>query len=155
MADESEAWSNAEQLRRFVATQEVACPTFRYNLHGLNSERCPECGSHLVLTLGLRRPRVGALLVCTVAFSMPAVLGILSLVVLASQGGGRPWGVDDWLWNWYLISTIASIPMLVATILVRNWFLRLSQWPQYLIANLAIVWLGMIAATFVYAWRVF
>ncbi len=34
-------------LRRFLATRDVSCPACRYNLRGVQTDRCPECGAHL------------------------------------------------------------------------------------------------------------
>lgn len=46
-------------LRRFLASRDVPCPSCGYNLRGLAGEVCPECRQELVLTVRLAEPRLG------------------------------------------------------------------------------------------------
>lgn len=52
----------ADELVTFLATRDVECPSCRFNLRGLTTNRCPECNALLQLTVGrthsLRRLRV-------------------------------------------------------------------------------------------------
>jgi hypothetical protein len=70
----------------FLAGRDVACPLCRYNLRGLASPRCPECGRELCLTIGLVEPRIGAWITCTVACAASAGLGILASVSVLRAG---------------------------------------------------------------------
>jgi hypothetical protein len=52
----------AQEIATFLASRDVDCPSCRFNLRGLTTNRCPECNTLLQLTLGrthsLRRLRV-------------------------------------------------------------------------------------------------
>ena len=39
-------------LRDFLASRDAACPICRYDLRGATTNRCPECGHTLALSLG-------------------------------------------------------------------------------------------------------
>lgn len=41
-----------EVLRVFLTDRDVPCPVCRYNLRGLGSTTCPECGVRLDLRVG-------------------------------------------------------------------------------------------------------
>jgi hypothetical protein len=40
---------NAQRLERYLADRDLACPKCTYNLRGLRSESCPECGHDIQL----------------------------------------------------------------------------------------------------------
>jgi hypothetical protein len=42
--------SEAQRISRYMAEQELKCPRCGYNLRGLVSARCPECGNELTLS---------------------------------------------------------------------------------------------------------
>lgn len=44
--------SEAEARRLFLESRDVPCPNCRYNLRGVASESCPECGEAIELQLG-------------------------------------------------------------------------------------------------------
>lgn len=52
----------ADELMTFLASRDVECPSCRFNLRGLTTNRCPECNTLLELTIGkthsLRRLRI-------------------------------------------------------------------------------------------------
>ncbi|RMH12931.1 MAG: hypothetical protein D6695_05405 [Planctomycetota bacterium] len=51
-----------ECLRKYLADQDTPCPGCSYNLRGLQSNHCPECGEALVLRVGLAEPNLAAFL---------------------------------------------------------------------------------------------
>jgi hypothetical protein len=61
-------------LERYLADRDIVCPGCAYNLRGLRSDRCPECGDQLELSLRLVEPRQMALIVGLVACRPDAVL---------------------------------------------------------------------------------
>ena len=81
-------------LEKYLADRDVVCPGCAYNLHGLKSDRCPECGDALQLSLQLVEPRQAALIAGLVGLSAGAGLGGLLLIygVIATlvlrYGGG-------------------------------------------------------------------
>ena len=46
-------------LTEFLADRDEPCPSCGYNLCDLTSDRCPECGEVLVLSVRLAEPRLG------------------------------------------------------------------------------------------------
>lgn len=79
-----------ELLRSFLAIGEVACPVCSYELKGVTSTRCPECGAMLELRIGSADHRLGAWTTSVIGVSMilglPAlylVYGIVAIVVSA------------------------------------------------------------------------
>ena len=67
-------------LREFLNAHEATCPRCGYNLHGLTSVNCPECGERLSLTV--HAPRRQAAWICgLIALSASAGFSaLLSLV---------------------------------------------------------------------------
>lgn len=57
-------------LRAFLADRDVACPLCGYNLRGLTSDGCPECGQRLTLSVALAEPRQRAFIAGVVGISL-------------------------------------------------------------------------------------
>src|SRR3954469_21126167 len=89
---------DAEALVGFVRERDVACPLCRYNLRGLTSARCPECGRELRLSVGLLEPRQGAWLLAQIAVTAAAGVGFIALFSTAMHGWPRV-GHRQWLFN--------------------------------------------------------
>ena len=60
----------APDLLSFLASHDAPCPVCSYNLRGLQTDSCPECGAHLHLQVGSENLRLG-----------PWLLGIISLAL--------------------------------------------------------------------------
>lgn len=80
-------------LATFLATQDASCPVCHYNLRGLLKDRCPECGRHLILTVGTTEPKLGAFILGLIGLSCGLgfcglLLGYAALWFLGSGGGG-------------------------------------------------------------------
>ena len=67
-------------LLLFVRGRDVWCPGCAYNLRDLASDRCPECGQELEVSLRLVEPRQGLLIAGLVGLAAGAGLGGLLLV---------------------------------------------------------------------------
>lgn len=67
-------------LEQFLSERDVVCPGCAYNLRGLKSDRCPECGDELELSLKLVEPRQAPLIAGLVGLSSGAGLGGLLLI---------------------------------------------------------------------------
>src|SRR3954468_17440650 len=78
--------ADAHALVAFVRERDVTCPLCRYNLRGLTSTRCPECGRELRLTVGLVEQRQGAWLTAQIAVTAAAGIGVLVLLMILTQG---------------------------------------------------------------------
>src|SRR4051812_21337301 len=79
---------DAAALVAFLSERDVACPLCRYNLRGLPSPRCPECGRELALQVGLTEPRQAAWLTGQIALTAAAGVGVM--IVLVSIASGWP-----------------------------------------------------------------
>ncbi len=81
-------------LEQFLSAHDVVCPGCSYNLRGLKSDRCPECGDALELSLKLVEPRQAPLIAGLVGLSAGAGLGGLLLIygvivtMFLQRGGG-------------------------------------------------------------------
>jgi hypothetical protein len=81
-------------LAEFLAKQDASCPVCNYNLRGLLNDRCPECGRHLVLTVGTTEPKLGAFILGLIGLSSGlGFCGLLlgyALLWFFGRGGGPP-----------------------------------------------------------------
>lgn len=84
--------ADSDLLRAYLARGDAPCPACGYNLRGVESAACPECGSGLSLSLQRRRPLAGWLAFLLLAFgwvfvagSMNATRGVVSLVETKRQ----------------------------------------------------------------------
>ena len=108
-------------LERYLADRDIVCPGCAYNLRGLTSDRCPECGDQLELQLRLVEPRQGPLIAGLVGLSAGAGLGGLLLIyglivtfVMSQRAGG--------LRRFFVINAIGFAVHLIALLLwIRYW----------------------------------
>lgn len=73
----------AAMLRSYLAERHWPCPLCGYDLRGLQAKHCPECGSTLMLQVGLAEPRMGPYIALVVALSMGAAWSTIFLVFAA------------------------------------------------------------------------
>jgi hypothetical protein len=128
-------------LLDLLRDRDVSCPLCRYNLRGLSSTRCPECGRELRLSIGLLEPRQGAWLTAQIAVTAAAGIGVMIAVVSIMQGW--PTGDDkQTLLNAMFVFHLAMIPAATMLLICRRRYLRLRrdvQWIGAVVAVLAVV----------------
>jgi hypothetical protein len=94
-------------LAQFLADRDQPCVGCGYNLRGLATDRCPECGAGV---------RLGIYPVSSAP--MPAVLGLAAAAI--GLGGHIPVAVailsTSFDWNWFVWSDLASAPAYAAAI---------------------------------------
>lgn len=115
-------------LLDFLRDRDVACPLCGYNLRGLTSPRCPECGRDLRLSVGLAEPFLRAWVLLAVATVAPAGIGLVFVAVLIRDRAFMP---REW---WYVASAVyflACIPLAVVVLICRRWFVRLPKRVQW------------------------
>src|SRR5262245_57156238 len=85
----------AALLLRFVHERDVRCPRCDYNLRNLTQPVCPECREELHLSVGLRRPTIGWLIVALspCIFSGLATIFVTAMLIVVniSRTGRAPW----------------------------------------------------------------
>ncbi len=137
--------SRLEFLRAFLAERDLPCPLCGYNLRALRSEKCPECGSEVEVTVGLTEPRMAAFIAGVVGLA--AGLGFCALILLwvgwlhVTRDGGP--GLNK-LW-------MLPIGVVVNAVALRIWLglrrrirtmSRRKQW----VAAVACFWLSLAVA---------
>lgn len=70
-------------LRAYLADRDVSCPMCGYNLRGLTSARCPECGEAIELRVGLAEPKMGAWIGGLIGLSAGLGFCLFSLLLVA------------------------------------------------------------------------
>lgn len=63
------------QLVEFIRDRDVPCPLCGYNLRQNISARCPECGSALLLSVGLAEPFMAAWIMLAVSICLAPASG--------------------------------------------------------------------------------
>jgi hypothetical protein len=132
-------------LITWLADRDAACPLCEYNLRGLTTPPCPECGQALRLSVTLAEPYLKAWIAVIVALLPPAGVGVvfvLALLVEGFHGGNIEWGPAL-----AIIYVIGCIPLSAVALANRQKFLRLKRGNQQWIAT--VVWIACLAA-FVY-----
>ncbi len=152
-------------LQRFLAGRDIPCPACAYNLRGLGSPRCPECGAPLSVE-GIRKairakggaPVViagaGVLIFALIALPSAAFLMLMSAGVLLGSRVGEPGGSVAIL----LGLAATSLVLLLAPVWVARqwdrWEARIAEIPRarrWAIAALSWSWLPLLLAVLVLA----
>jgi hypothetical protein len=69
-------------LKQYLAERDVSCPVCGYNLRGLDSQHCPECGMRLEVRIGASDLRLGAWLAVLLSVGLPCGFFLILLAVL-------------------------------------------------------------------------
>jgi hypothetical protein len=91
--DQSAPTTRADDLLLdFLRDHEAPCPVCRYNLKALTRPICPECGQHLVLTVGAAQVRIGWLLAALAPCFFSGIAAVFVLIPIVGRftfGDGR------------------------------------------------------------------
>jgi hypothetical protein len=128
------------ELTRFLAGRDVPCPLCGYNLRGLTTPRCPECGRELRLSIGLTEPYLRAWIVLAAAACASGGTGLFFVMMIARAGWPSTFGSPAriFVMNCSLMYFILTIPVAVAVLVARRRLLRLPAGLQWLLAWLAV-----------------
>ena len=136
-------WSH---LRGYLAERDIPCPVCRYNLRGLASASCPECGAQLDLRVRSIDLKLAPWLLCILATAIPAGFnGILSTIGAIGAINSAYWGSEDWLGLAAFVGLTVVFGSAVAIVVRRrSRFLRkttAAQWRRawLLVVNMAAV----------------
>ncbi len=96
--DKATSLSDTALLREFLDRNDADCPLCQYNLRGLTTDRCPECGRSIELTVRVTDGSFGRWVWCLAASCGLVPLGILFTIiflkVLLEGGSRRPSGLE-------------------------------------------------------------
>ena len=124
-----------QTLFEFLRERDVPCPLCAYNLRGLTTSRCPECGRELRLSVGLSEPFMLAWI--ALAFVIFATAGIGILVIWATILS-NPFRLRD-IYARVSLSYLIGSPLLAALIVVfRRQLLKLDKQSQWTLAITAM-----------------
>ena len=125
--------SDDSLLQQFLAERDLPCPVCTYNLRGLGSTSCPECGARLDLRVGSIDLKLGPWLQCVFAVALPVGFSsVLSIIAIIGAISSAYWRGRDWA----ILAVVVSLTLLLAGVLIlvvkrRANFLqrsRASQW---------------------------
>src|SRR5687767_11236368 len=108
---EAEAPSDEAALLGYLRDRDVACPLCTYNLRGLTTCRCPECGRELPLSVGLVEPRIGAWVTCLVAITAAGGLGLMAILSIVNHGWDVLFTTEGLGQTIAIIYFLATVPM--------------------------------------------
>ena len=136
IADEPAGVPETRLLTEYLATRDAACPLCGYNLRGLTSPRCPECGRRLRLSIGLTEPYLGAWVLMAAATCAAGGTGVFFTLMVAAAGWPQVYGSEakTFFLNIALLYFMASIPVAVAVVVARRRLMRLKTDAQWTIA---------------------
>lgn len=133
-------------LIAFLRDRDEECPGCSYNLRGLVSRRCPECGQPLTLRVNLAEPYLTAWIVLMTATGLCGGMGCFFVAGVLGAG----WPERQQL----LIATIwvawMTMPFVPIVILKRRKFLLLPRRTQWFFAELAI---GVLLICMAMTWK--
>ena len=115
----TDAPAHASLLQDFLSQRDIPCPGCRYNLRGLTTAQCPECGENLRLTVGLEYPKQAALITGLVGLAASAGFNAMLLVYLILEVvAGR--GMNAYMYPFLFINLIG---MVISGGLIAAWLL--------------------------------
>lgn len=133
--------TDESHLRAFLADRDLPCPVCRYNLRGLASTSCPECGAQLDLRVGSIDLKLAPWLLCVLATALPTGFnGILSTIGTIGAISSASWSSQDWLGLAAFIGLTVVFGSAVAIVVRRrSRFLRKTTAAQWRRAWLLVV----------------
>lgn len=133
--DESQAGARGELLRAYIDCFGGACPLCGYDLARLECDRCPECGEHLRLRIGLVEPRLGIWIFGLVSLAGSTGLWTMfSGIMIYSRIAYGPFG--GWLKDFLATTgaTTLSAIMLAGWVARRRWIMQRQRPVRRLLA---------------------
>jgi hypothetical protein len=125
-------------LAAYLTDRDARCPICLYNLRGLTSPRCPECGHALRLTVGAVDPT--SLAWITIVAVLWAAGGIGGVLIYFSIREGIP---IHMFWAWWqfacFYAIMACAPLALLALFLRRPFQKLPKKTQWRIAGFVII----------------
>ncbi|MEE9128994.1 MAG: hypothetical protein V3T84_03180 [Phycisphaerales bacterium] len=83
MAVDDQAQRESELLKQLLASREFSCPVCGYNLRGIESDTCPECGAQLDLRLVSADLKLGPWIAAILGVALPLGFGLIMTLLLS------------------------------------------------------------------------
>ena len=119
-------------LIEYLHERDEPCPLCGYNLRGLRSRRCPECGRDLRLSVGAVEPFQRAWVALAAITCAAAGLGVFFGLAVLVWGWPRPRrGAEGALVTYSILAFWCMIPIAIVVLRRRRGFMRLrteAQW---------------------------
>jgi hypothetical protein len=135
--DENPADPDVQALIEFLRERDAWCPACRYNLRGLTTPRCPECGRELRLSVGVTEPFLRAWITLAVSAFASSALGVFMAWVLFREGWPR--GSEERSLRASIVIYIVMIPIGPLVLATRRRFLRMTKDVQWRIAGFVAI----------------
>ena len=84
----------SERIRSFLADHDASCPRCEYNLRGLVTPACPECGDELDVGIRLADPKMGPYIAVLTAAAL-GFGGAALMAAVAAVGAPTSWWRDS------------------------------------------------------------
>lgn len=73
----------SELLKQLLALREIPCPVCGYNLRGIESDKCPECGAKLDLRVGSSDLKLGLWIAAILGVALPLGFGLIMTLLFS------------------------------------------------------------------------
>jgi hypothetical protein len=146
--DQTTVISDDLMLVNWLKDRDAACPLCGYNIRGLISPRCPECGQALRLSVSLAEPYLKAWIALIAALLPTAGVGAIVIfgffysiveegVSISMMFGGMRLGE-----GFLILFVVGCVPLSIAAVIFRRRFLRFSREMQGGLASTA--WIAVV-----------
>ncbi len=152
--EQSQQSDEARLLQEFLSNRDLPCPVCGYNMRGLESNKCPECGATLDLRVGSTDLKLGLWITSVLGVALP--MGFAAVTAFIFFWLGLDYGFESDLANILILFVFAAaLYAIVLGLLIRKrrGFWQLSRYEQVGLALLIFVigWLAvalLVAAIF-------
>ena len=83
MPEGDRAQQESELLKQLLALREIPCPVCGYNLRGIESDKCPECGAKLDLRVGSSDLKLGLWIAAILGVALPLGFGVIMTLLFS------------------------------------------------------------------------
>ena len=83
MAVDDQAQRESELLKQLLALREFPCPVCGYNLRGIKSGKCPECGAKLDLRVVSADLKLGPWIAAILGVALPLGFGVIMTLLFS------------------------------------------------------------------------